>query len=387
MKGCPHCWESQVNHTSYRFQTSSDIIAQRMHSNNLERFMRTMFDPIVYVVLYICHRFFKWIGIIRHNKDIKKITSWRARVLWEEAERRGIKMIDIRPFGLAINLYRAKMKDRDIYYMDMPRPDKFDKNLEWIDDKYLFKKMLAKHKLPHAKGDSFTSLRSAIRYFDTLEKPVIIKPRLWSRSRHTTTGISDIATFKRAFKIAKQLCHRVMIEEHLPWAVYRGTVIWGKLVAVLGGTSPQVTGDGKSTIQELIDTKNKNKQEQQGEIKITDTLKDFLSTMDLSLDSVLPTNKSIKISAKSWVANGGESIDLTDQIHPDTRAMLEEVGRVADSPIMWLDFMITDISKSYKEQKCGIIECNAAPFIQLHHDVMIGKSINVAKYVWDLVDK
>jgi len=87
-------------------------------------------------------------------------------------------MIDIRPFGLAINLYRAKMKDRDIYYMDMPRPDKFDKNLEWIDDKYLFKKMLATHKLPHAKGDSFNSLRSAIRYFDTLEKPVIIKPRL-----------------------------------------------------------------------------------------------------------------------------------------------------------------------------------------------------------------
>jgi hypothetical protein len=49
--------------------------------------------------------------------------------------------------------------------------------------------------------------------------------------------------------------------------------------------------------------------------------------------------------------------------------------------------MIPDITKSYKQQKCGIIECNAAPFIQFHHDVMVGKPINVAKYVWDLVDK
>jgi hypothetical protein len=44
----------------------------------------------------------------------------------------------------------------------------------------------------------------------------------------------------------------------------------------MGGTSPEVMGDGKSTIQELISIKNKNKQEQQGEIKITDMIKDFL---------------------------------------------------------------------------------------------------------------
>ena len=33
----------------------------------------------------------------------------------------------------------------------------------------------------------------------------------------------------------------------------------------------------------------------------------------------------------------------------------------------------------------GRIEANGAPFIQLHHDPLIGKSINAAKHVWDLV--
>jgi hypothetical protein len=39
----------------------------------------------------------------------------------------------------------------------------------------------------------------------------------------------------------------------------------------------------------------------------------------------LPKGKNIKVSPKSGVANGGESIDLTDEMHLETKAMLEEV--------------------------------------------------------------
>lgn len=360
---------------------------QKIHNASLDHLLKQIFDPVLHFWLYIGYRFFKSIGIIRHNTDVKKINSGRARVLREEAERRGIKMTEIKPFNMSINLYKAKMKNRNIYFMDMPRPDTLDKNLYWIDDKFLFKKLLAQHNLPHAKGDSLSSLHKAIEYFHTLQKPVIIKPRLGSRSRHTNTGISDIPWFKRAFKIAKQLCYRVIVEEQLPWPVYRGTLIGGKLIAVLGGTSPQVIGDGMRTIEELIALKNQTKHEQQANIKITDTLKNFLKSNSMSLESVPSVWQIVKISAKSGIANGGESFDITEQTHPDNKHMLELAAKAADSPIIGLDFIIADITKSYKDQKCGIIECNTAPFIQLHHDVMIGKPINVAKYVWDLIDK
>ena len=67
--------------------------------------------------------------------------------------------------------------------------------------------------------------------------------------------------------------------------------------------------------------------------------------------------------------------------------MFEEAARIIGNPILGFDSIIPDITKSYKQQPCGIIECNGAPFINLHHDPLIGKPINAAKHVWDLFDK
>lgn len=296
-------------------------------------------------------------------------------------------MTEIKPLNISINLYKAKMKHKDIYFMDMPRPDEVDENLFRLDDKYLFKKLLQKHDLPYAKGSAFTNLKTALKYFETMTKPVIIKPRRGSRGRHTTTCISTIPEFIKAFKIAKQLCHRVIVEEQLFGPVYRGTVIGWKLVGVLGGTPPQVTGDGIHTIEELITIKNKKKHPKQSDVLITEELKYFLKSSDFALDSIISDQQIVDLSGKIGVPNGGTSFDATDQTHPDTKNMFEVAAQATGSPILWFDFMISDISKSYKDQRSGIIECNAAPFIQLHHDVMIGQPINAAKYVWDLVDK
>lgn len=360
---------------------------QNFYNPTLDYRVKKIFDPLLYIWLYVGYQIFRRIGIVRHNTDSQKIKSRRAAVLREEAARRGIEMVEIKPLNTSINLYKAKLKNREIFFLDMPRPDDKDDNLMWLDDKYLFKKMLQKHHLPCAKGSTFTNLKTALQYFQTLTKPVVIKPRRGSRGRHTTTYIYTDEQFTQAFKIAKQLCHRVIVEEQLFGPVYRGTVIGGKLVGVLGGTPPQITGDGKSTVQELITHKNQTKHPKQSDVIISEKLEYFLKSLGFSLDSILPKDQTIDLSEKIGVANGGMSFDTTDDTHPDTKHMFEEAAKAAGSPILGFDFMIPDITKSYKDQKSGIIECNAAPFIQLHHDVVIGKPINAAKYVWDLIDK
>ena len=66
--------------------------------------------------------------------------------------------------------------------------------------------------------------------------------------------------------------------------------------------------------------------------------------------------------------------------------MLKHVGRFLKDPLVGVDFIIGDVTKSWKEEKhCGIIECNSLPFIDLHHYVMFGKPQNVAGKLWDLV--
>jgi cyanophycin synthetase len=52
--------------------------------------------------------------------------------------------------------------------------------------------------------------------------------------------------------------------------------------------------------------------------------------------------------------------------------------------LVGIDFIIEDISKSWKEQaRCGVIECNSRPFFDNHHLPFNGKPRNVAGAIWD----
>jgi len=78
--------------------------------------------------------------------------------------------------------------------------------------------------------------------------------------------------------------------------------------------------------------------------------------------------------------------DVTDDIHPDNRKLLEDAAAELNDPVVGIDFIIGDIKVSWKEQdRSGIIECNSLPFIDLHHYPLSGKPRNVAGAVWDII--
>ncbi len=67
-----------------------------------------------------------------------------------------------------------------------------------------------------------------------------MKPRLGSRGRHVITYVRNHDDLRYAYKIAKQLCLWVIVEEQFIAPVYRATVINFTLEGVLAGTQPQV---------------------------------------------------------------------------------------------------------------------------------------------------
>ncbi len=94
----------------------------------------------------------------------------------------------------------------------------------------------------------------------------------------------------------------------------------------------------------------------------------------------------IPIGQKTSRGCGGGITDVTDIIHKDNKELLEKAAHVVDDPIIGIDFIMDDITVSWKEQpRAGIIECNSAPFIDLHHFPLIGKPHNVAGKVWDII--
>ena len=214
----------------------------------------------------------------------------------------------------------------------------------------------------------------------------MVKPRLGSRGRHTTTFVYTEEQFKEAFRLAKQLCYWAVVEQHITGPVYRGTVIGGKLVGVLGGSPPQITGNGQNTIKELVELQNMNKHPKVKDIVITEVTHYFLQRNNLDVNSILPDGKTIDLTEKIGISYGGSSFEIIDKTHLETRAMLEQAAKVVNDPMLGFDFILQDIAKSYKEQQCGIIECNAMPFINLHHDPLYGAPVNAAAAVWDLME-
>lgn len=104
-------------------------------------------------------------------------------------------------------------------------------------------------------------------------------------------------------------------------------------------------------------------------------------------DTYIPKKgETVYLSEKIGVSYGGSSAEEFEEAHPDNKDLFEKAAKVFGDVIIGFDFMIPDITKSWKEQQCGFLEANSVPFINLHHTPHAGTPRNIASRVWDMID-
>lgn len=384
---CPHCGNNPVNH---RWSYVSEFLEMwimpftqfvaRFESAFWRRLTLFFFYPLIYIT--------RFMGLWRYHQDKKRTPSTRSLVIWDEAERRGIRMEGIEIFGRAIEQHRAWINDRWHHFESLPIPPQYHHDsFAHFDSKAQLKKFLRAHDLPTAYGGPLTTFAEALRIFQTGSPPYIIKPRSGSRGRHTTTHIYTEVDLKRAFDIGKQLSHFLLMEEHLTGSVYRGTYIGGEIVGNLRGDPPRVTGDGTASISELIAKKNASRHPRVHEFVMKPESLFFLKRQGYTPDTVLQRGQTIDLTEKVGLSYGGYSEEMIDQTHPEVIRILKAAGDAMGTPIVGFDFIIPDPTQDPKNQKWGIIEANMNPFIDLHHFPLVGTPINVAAKVWDMWEK
>lgn len=331
------------------------------------------------------------LGYFTHKPAFKD--SLRTKCFWEEAERRGIKMKEFHldPISNAfVAEYETKNDIRRISFDGLPRPGLSEsKSLKWMDNKGIMKKKFQKEGIPVAPGGTAMTKWRALSIFNRINKPVITKPNLGSRSRHTMIHLNTPSDLMVGFKKAKKLSPIVVIEEELRGYLYRGTLIGGKLVGVVRRDQPEVKGDGINTLRELLSKENE-RPERTGpifhKIPIDKEMEVELGRQGVDMESIIEKDRVITFSQKTSRGCGGTTTELTGVVHRDNREMLEHVAKFLDDPLIGVDFVMEDVARSWKEeQHCGVIECNSLPFIDLHHYVMFGQPVNVAGALWDLV--
>lgn len=388
MKYCKDCEPAQESHFLAYINVLLDFLTRPIYKL-IEILFKKLTQFIIEKSSIPLMNLFVFLNLGYYSYRIDSKISLRGKCLWEEAEKRGIKIKEFYLWKVR-DIFIAEYDGKIITYDGLPNPkNNSPKSLQWVDNKGIMKKKFKKENLPIADGGTAWNLYEAIKIFNRIKKPVITKPSLGSRSRHTTIHINTKEELINAYKKVKVISPFVVIEEELKGDLYRGTVIGKVFRGAVRRDPPYVIGNGINTVEELKEKENERK-ERQGpvfhKIIIDKEALLELKRQNIKLEDIPEKDRKITFSQKTSRACGGSTEEVTNIIHPENIEMLEHIAKYLDNDIIGIDFIIEDITKPWNEQEySGIIECNSLPFIDLHHYVMYGEPQNIAGKIWDLI--
>lgn len=221
--------------------------------------------------------------------------------------------------------------------------------------------------------------------------PLVVKPHNGNHGNGVTLNILSLEEALNAFRKAKAYSDLVIVEKYYTGKDYRFLVINGKLSAAALRIPAQVTGDGKSTIEQLVEQENKNPQRGEGHEKILTkiTLDEFtpsiLQEQGYQPDSIPPRGANVYLKQTANLSTGGTSEDVTEIIHPGNRIIAERVARTIGLDICGIDVVAKDISKLIDGINGAVIEVNAGPGFRMHTHPSKGKARDVGKDVVDML--
>ncbi len=331
----------------------------------------------------------KWTTRINRKKMLN-----RGNVLIDEAKKRGLKIENLKKGKRHLRFFRVKLNGGYYYFEAVPLGNSYNKvSTESVSNKWFSKKLLQKTGFHTPSGRVIKSFKMALDYIKDKGFPVVIKPLNRSLCKGVTINIKNENQLQRAIEYVKRYGKKFLIEEFLKGENYRVTVVDNKVVGVCLRKHPQVIGDGKHKIKELIKIKNKDPRRGKGNgftlhpIKIDDNFThEILAEQGFDLNSIPPKGQVVILNKKINLGSGADTEDLTHKVNPKISDLSIKVAKTFDAKVLGLDILAVDICRAPSSANpVSIIEVNSFPFIDIHHYPHKGRSRNIAAAIWDMV--
>ena len=245
--------------------------------------------------------------------------------------------------------------------------------------------LLSRSYIPVPKGlliDTVAELEEAVK---KIGFPLVTKPVNGNHGRGITTQITTLEQALNGFYDAQKISEDVIIERFIPGNDYRFLVINYKLAAVAKRTPALVRGNGKATIEELINETNTDPNRGEGHQKVLTKITidaatlSILDAKELKLDSILPLGEILFLKDTANLSSGGTATDITDLVHPLNVFMAERIARLMNLDICGIDIMAEDVTIPITEKTGAVIEVNAGPGLRMHLSPTEGMPRNVAE--------
>ncbi len=254
-------------------------------------------------------------------------------------------------------------------------------------DKDLTKSLLASCGVPVPEGRLVDSAADAWDAAEDIGLPVVVKPYDGNHGRGVFTNLNSRAEVESAYAGALEEGNGVIVERYILGEEHRLLVVGGKLVAAASGEIASVTGDGKSTIRQLIESQI-NSDPRRGEaeefpLDVINLDNNAVARLEIERqgfngESVPPVGKEVMI-----LRTGNMSRDVTGNVHPDVAAAASLAARVVGLDIAGIDLVTRDISQPLESQGGAIVEVNAGPGLLMHLKPAQGEARPVGQAIVD----
>jgi cyanophycin synthetase len=247
--------------------------------------------------------------------------------------------------------------------------------------------------LPVPRQRLVYSERQAVRAARTMGYPVVLKPLDANHGRGVSINLMDAEQIATAYQFARESARgrSVLVESFIEGMDHRMLVVNDELVAVAKRVPGHVVGDGSSTIEELIGIVNEDPRRGIGHEKVLTRLEldhqaeGLMEKAGYDASTVLTEGEIFFLRSTANLSTGGTAIDMTDVVHPDNREMAVRAVQAVGLDVGGVDFLSSDITKSYKEVGGAIVEINAAPGFRMHVAPSEGEARDVSGKVMDML--
>lgn len=260
--------------------------------------------------------------------------------------------------------------DRDTYIFPIVTDDKMiSKNIMLEHGLNVPKAILLQKDMEQEEQDELLN-----EFYNT---KVVVKPRNTNQGTGITV-FNEPATkeqISKAIEYAFKFDQDVLIEEYVEGMEYRFLVVDGKCVSICHRRAASIVGDGKSTIKELVDAKNKEPWHDltYTPVKLDEPVEIYLKTQGYTYSSIPEKNKRVFLRTNSNCSTGGESVDMTDAVPEYFKNIAEEASNIFKAKVAGVDLIIDDMnSKNY-----SIIEINDDPGYSINEWPYEGKGEKV----------
>lgn len=242
-------------------------------------------------------------------------------------------------------------------------------------NKPLVYRLLAARRLPIPRYRTFTlaTLSEAVTFLERADGNCVVKPaKDTGAGNGVATGIRDRWNLIRAATAAATYGPELLIEHQVAGSVYRLLYLDGVLLDAIERRAPEVIGDGRTTVRELVRRANLSRAVQgplmsQVLLTIDLDMKRTLARQGLRLGSVPAAGRQVILKTVSNENAGAENISAKEIFCPSVIEAGSQAVAAVGARLAGVDMITLDPSVPLSQTNGVILEVNTTPGYYYHY--------------------